>query len=325
MRTKPWQVIANAYLLTVLGAACGRDPAQVETVAANNAPALPLSFREADRATQDELPVNQIESILGAEGSLSEGILQISLARSDIGVVAGPRGVEFSPAFSIHGDVWFQPSADGRALLNGDMALLPEEINPFLAALLQHGLTVQAYHQHMPMLEPQVWFVHFRGFGAPEDLANRLRAALDVTALPLPQQAPAEPTTPLDPDRLANILGGEAEVGDEGVVTVTVPRDNVELLGGLRVSPRAGISTQVEFKPLPEGGAAVVPDFSMRADAINPVLAHMLGDLDWFQGCLYNQETDEHPQLYFDHMLKVGDPYALATQIREGLDQTAAK
>jgi hypothetical protein len=42
----------------------------------------------------------------------------------------------------------------------------------------------------------------------------------------------------------------------------------------------------------------------------------------WFQGCLYNQETNEHPQLYFDHMLKVGNAYQLAHEIRRGLDLT---
>jgi len=38
-------------------------------------------------------------------------------------------------------------------------------------------------------------------------------------------------------------------------------------------------------------------------------------------GCLYNQETDEHPQLYFSHEFKTGDPYALAAEIRKGLDR----
>ena len=39
-------------------------------------------------------------------------------------------------------------------------------------------------------------------------------------------------------------------------------------------------------------------------------------------GCLYNQETDERPQLYFSHQWKVGDPYELAKEIRNGLDLT---
>lgn len=44
----------------------------------------------------------------------------------------------------------------------------------------------------------------------------------------------------------------------------------------------------------------------------------------WFQGCLYNQETNECPQLYFAHMLKVDDAEALAQEIRRGLDLTDA-
>ena len=51
----------------------------------------------------------------------------------------------------------------------------------------------------------------------------------------------------------------------------------------------------------------------------------MLVDLGWFQGCLYNQETAEHPQLFFDHMLKVGDAYTLAREIRQGLDLTQSE
>jgi hypothetical protein len=48
-----------------------------------------------------------------------------------------------------------------------------------------------------------------------------------------------------------------------------------------------------------------------------PVTA-LMRRLGWLDGCLYNQETDEKPQLYFSHMLKVGDPYDLAAEIRAG-------
>jgi hypothetical protein len=47
-------------------------------------------------------------------------------------------------------------------------------------------------------------------------------------------------------------------------------------------------------------------------------------DQGWHVGCLYNQETGERPQLYFSHMLKTGDPYALAAEIRRGIDLTNA-
>jgi hypothetical protein len=55
---------------------------------------------------------------------------------------------------------------------------------------------------------------------------------------------------------------------------------------------------------------------------MSTVIELMLNHLDWYQGCLYNQETNEHPQLYFDHMVKVGNAYQLAAEIRRALDLT---
>ncbi len=277
---------------------------------------------ESDHEHESELPVAQIQDIIGIEGTVSSGVLEISVGRKDIGPVTGPLGVTLDAAFEVHGDLYFQPLGRGKALLNGDLAVLPEEANPFIAALLQQGLTFQAFHQHLIEMNPQVWFIHFRGVGDPLSLARAIRAALGVTKTPLPQPSPANPTTPLDAGRLAKILHGDAEVGEEGVVTVSINRKHGVRLGGVYAKPETGISTSVEFKPLGSNAqVAAVPDFSMTGEEVVPVVQRMQG-LGWFQGCLYNQETDEHPQLYFDHMLKVGDAYALAAEIRSGLDLT---
>jgi hypothetical protein len=269
------------------------------------------------------LPVKQIESIVGIDGTVSpSGVLEISVGRSDIGDVAGPLGVVFDSAFEVSGDLFFQNVGGGKALLNGDLALLPEEANPFIAALIQQGLVFQAFHQHLIEMNPQIWFVHFRGVGDPIALATAVRAAIGVTKTPLPQTSPANPTSPLDADKLGKILHGDAQIGEEGVVTVSVSRTHGVSLGGVHARPEAGISTTVEFKPLDSASnAAVVPDFSMTSDEVMPVVKLMVAQ-GWFQGCLYNQETDEQPQLYFDHMLKTGDAYALAAEIRKGLDLT---
>jgi hypothetical protein len=249
-------------------------------------------------------------------------VLEIAVGRSDIGNVAGPLGVDFDAAFEVHGDLYFQAVDEHQALLNGDMALLPEETNPFIAALIQQGLIFQAFHQHLIEMNPQIWFVHFRAVGDPLALATAIRAAIAVTKTPLPQSSPANPTTPLDAEKLGKILHGDAQVGEEGVVTVSVSRKHGVKLGGVHARPETGISTSIEFKPLgSDAMAAVVPDFSMTAHEIMPVVKLMVAQ-GWFQGCLYNQETDERPQLYFDHMLKTGDAYALAKEIRNGLDLT---
>lgn len=271
------------------------------------------------------LPVAQIEDTIGAHGEVTNGVLHIGIHRSDVQNVKGPMDVTFSGSFQIDGDLFFQPLPDGRVLMNSDVALLPSEVDPFISTLLNNGLVFEAFHQHIIDVSPPIWFVHFRGIGDPTTVARGTRAALDVTATPLPQSAPSSTSTPLDAQRLARILHGHASVGEDGVVTVVVDRRQGVMLGGVAAHPETNVSTNIEFKPLGGDEAAAVPDFSMTSAEVDPVVKHMLNDLGWLQGCLYNQETDEHPQLFFAHMLKRGDAYQLAKEIRSGLDLTGAE
>jgi hypothetical protein len=180
-------------------------------------------------------------------------------------------------------------------------------------------------HQHYFDLRPMFWFIHMRGVGDPIGLARAMHNVLSVTSTPFPQAPPANPTTPFDVTRLERILHGTASVGDSGVVTVDIDRTDEIVVDDVLVNPGANISTNVQFEPLDSTGssAAAAPDFSMKTSEIMPVTQVMRGQ-GWQDHCLYNQETGEHPQLYFSHMLKTGDPYVLATEIRKGIDRTAA-
>lgn len=284
------------------------------------------AVKTAGGAVQEQhgaLPAEQMQAILHAQGTVSEGVLSIDIDRDDIGEVHGPLNVMLTPAFELNGTLTFQPLGQ-RAFFNGDLALKPAECNTFIDAIIADGLVLQAFHQHYIETIPAVWFIHWRGQGAPLQLARAVKNVLDVTSTPFPQQPPTQPKTPLDPDRLASILHGSAEVGAEGVVTVTIDRTDRIVIDGVHVSPQANIFTEVQFKPLSSGShAAVGPDFSMTSAEVMPVITVMRRQ-GWFQGCLYNQETDEHPQLYFDHMLKTGDAYTLAREIRRGLNHTAS-
>jgi Domain of Unknown Function (DUF1259) len=284
---------------------------------------LPDAARAASSTGGRRLPVKAIERIVQIPGTVSSGVLDITVSRDDIGHVHGPEGVIFLPDFEIHGDLYFQPLPGGRALLNGDLALKPDELERFIDALLAHGLVFQAFHQHLPDLSPMVWFMHFRGVGDPLALARAVHAAIATTATPLPQHPPANPSTPLDVKRLERILHGSATVGADGVVSATVPRTDHVTLGGVHCSPETGISTTIEFKPTGGSNADVVPDFSMKSSEVQPVM-HVMRSMGWFVGCLYNQETDEQPQLYFSHQLKSGNAYQLAHEVRRGLDRTAS-
>ncbi len=283
--------------------------------------------RAADLSDQStapsQLPLVEIQQIVQAKGTVENGVLDLEISRDDIGEVKGPVGVTFDSDFEINGDLFFQPLSDNKGFLNGDLPLKEEEVNPFISQLLSHDLVFQAFHQHTPM-HPQVWFVHFRGAGDPLQLARSIKAALNVTSVPFPQQPPDHPHSSIDPAKIKEILHADSvSVGREGVITAWIYRKDTIVIDGVTVNPQTNISTNVQFKPLDSGTqAAVVPDFSMTAEETVPVITLMLNESGWFQGCLYNQETHEEPQLYFDHMVKTGDAYNLAKEIRRGLDLT---
>lgn len=280
------------------------------------------SSRPTTRATQHAaLPVKGIERTLQADGEMSHGVLAIDINRSDVTAVGGDTHSPFVTGFQLQHEIYFQSLGPHRAIVNGDLSLKPSEIQPAIDAMLARGLRIQAEHQHLYDVVPMMWFVHFRGVGTPMSLARKVEAAIRTTSTPQPQSSPAHPTTPLPSKRLAKILGGDATVGDNGVVTVDVDRRNKVTLGGVRIRPGLNIATSVQFEPQAGGGSVAVADIAMTAGEINPVLRLLRRD-QWESGCLYNQETAEHPQLYFDHFFKTGGPIALARQIRRALDRT---
>src|SRR5215212_410642 len=272
-------------------------------------------------ASGGTLPVEQIEAIMQAEGTVMDTVLSIEIEREDL-FVTGPEGIPFKPAWEIKHEFHFQPIGDNQALLNGDMALLAEELNPVIDQILANGLVFQAEHQHFFDLSPQVWFIHFRGINAPLQLAKAAAALVSVTTTPLPQHLPDNPTTPLNANALATILGGTAEIGSEGVVTVSIPRADTIVLAGVPLKPEAGAQVTVAFEPLEGGGsqyAAVAPDPGMTASEVNPTIG-VLRKEGFAVHCLYNQETDEQPQLYFSHALAVGNAEDLARKVRKAIN-----
>ena len=150
------------------------------------------------RHRRGSLPVDAIKQILGARGSVSAGVLSVSLDRTDIGPVKGPLGVTFPPAFEISGDLTFQPLGADVTFFNGGLALKPRELNPVIDAIQSGGLVFSSDAQHYFDLDPMVWFIHLRGIGRPHTLAKASRRVLAATATPLPQKPPSNPATPLD-------------------------------------------------------------------------------------------------------------------------------
>lgn len=286
------------------------------------------AFAFAAEASQSEFPgsfAGEIHQILGAKPSMTHGLLHVGIDRKDIQNVE-LRGTPITPAFQINGDLFFQMLPDGHtALMNGDFALKPSELNPFIHQLIAHQIIFQAEHQHLFNYEPMVWFVHFRAKGDPVQIARGFKAALDTTSTPFPQSQPKNAKSPLPAEAMGKILGAKPTIKDGGVVSFSVPRAEHIRLGGEAANPYLNIAAPIAFQPLGDSGkAAAVPDFAMLAAEVNTVVGVMQSQ-GWEIGCLYNQETDEHPQLYFSHQFKTGDALELAREIRKGLDHTNSK
>ena len=276
------------------------------------------------------LPTDRIGAILQAPAEEDKGIVTVGIGRGDIRDAHVPYrlngeeiAVPFNAGFQLKGEFVFEGIGGGKAMMNADFCFLPEEVEPAIDAMLAAGLNVQSLHQHYMRLSPMMFFMHMRGTGDPLDLARAAHSVVAKTAAPLPQAKP-NPATPLDKEAIGKLIGAKAKVEDEGVVSLVVPRTDRIMLAGRPVDPALNVSSNMTFQKLDNGKVAAAPDIAMTTKEIAPVLKLMRGK-GWDVHCLYNQETGENPQLYFAHMLKVGDTEMLAREIREALDLTASK
>ncbi len=128
----------------------------------------------------------QIESTLGHRGKANGGIFQVSVPRAE---KIMDQGMAVPPSMGTATSLNFQPTGQGRAAITGDFVLLPNEVNPVLKALRDHGIEVTALHSHMLNDQPHLMFMHFWANDDANTLAQGLRAALDNIKSAGPEQA----------------------------------------------------------------------------------------------------------------------------------------
>lgn len=119
----------------------------------------------------------KVESILGWAGQHKGNLLQTSIPRSE---TITENGMDVSPSMGVANAINFQMVGE-KAATTGDFVLLASEVNPVVKALTEHRIAVTAIHNHMLTESPRLFFLHFWGVDAPEQLAKGLKAALDKT------------------------------------------------------------------------------------------------------------------------------------------------
>src|SRR5881392_892164 len=70
--------------------------------------------------------------------------------------------------------------SDENAVVDGDFAMLENELQSVLKSMRKGGINIVAIHHHMSEEQPKVLFLHYWGRGKAEDLARTLRVTLDA-------------------------------------------------------------------------------------------------------------------------------------------------
>jgi Domain of Unknown Function (DUF1259) len=123
------------------------------------------------------LDPKKIEAIIGAPGSMTDGVYKIVIGRKakmDNHEVGKEMGINTWAAFA---------GSDDKAIVDGDFAMLEGEVQNVLKVLRGAEINIVAIHNHMISETPRFVFLHYWGVGATTDLAKALKAALDTQGM----------------------------------------------------------------------------------------------------------------------------------------------
>lgn len=114
-----------------------------------------------------------IDDALGTRGQANAGMFKVVIGRTakmDCGCTVGKEmGLNTWAAFA---------GSDTNAIVDGDFAVLEDELQPVLRSLRSAGINIVAIHHHMTHESPRYLFLHYWGRGTTAELTRALKATL---------------------------------------------------------------------------------------------------------------------------------------------------
>lgn len=117
-----------------------------------------------------------LEAILGVKGTSKDGMFKVTIGRPATfhGIPVGKEmGINTWAAFG---------GTDSEAIVDGDFAMLADEMQAVLKTMRAGGINIVAIHQHMAHDQPHYLFMHYWGKGDAKELAKVIKKSLDVQA-----------------------------------------------------------------------------------------------------------------------------------------------
>jgi hypothetical protein len=121
---------------------------------------------------QNAISAADIEGILG-KGQTNNGMFKFVVGRK----AKMPCGCEATKEMGVNTWAAFA-GTDDNAVVDGDFAVLEDELQGVLKSLRKSGVNIVAIHHHMSGEEPRILFLHYWGRGKASDLAGAVKAAL---------------------------------------------------------------------------------------------------------------------------------------------------
>jgi rhodanese-related sulfurtransferase len=125
-------------------------------------------------SNENSISAAALEKILG-KGQAQNGMFKSVVGRK----TKMPCGCEATKDMGVNTWAAFA-GADDNAVVDGDFAVLEDELQPVLKSLRHDAINIVAIHHHMTHEEPRILFLHYWGRGAAKALAESVQHALLV-------------------------------------------------------------------------------------------------------------------------------------------------
>ena len=123
---------------------------------------------------QNSISAAALEAILG-KGQAKDGMFKAVFGRS----AKMPCGCDATKEMGVNTWAAFAGS-DDNAVVDGDFAVLEDELQSVLKALRNERINIVAIHHHMTHEQPRTLFLHYWGRGPAQKLAQSVKRALLV-------------------------------------------------------------------------------------------------------------------------------------------------
>jgi hypothetical protein len=261
------------------------------------------------------------EKAMGTEGKLKPGnaiTFQIPVIQK-----VSLDGTQLNGGSDRTDDFDFQ-KVGNKALMVGEIAVKENEVKKVSSMALQSGLQVTAIHNHLLRTSPHIMWIHISGYGDPVVISKKIRIITDyVNGKPPSKNEEEFQSGGIDTAKLDKIIGkkGSTEGGD---YNFDIDRSDKVSMNGIVLSSAMDVSSMIHFQPLGKGNAAVIGEFALEANEVEPVI-RTLTENGVEVTALHSHMLTEKPRLFYMHCWATGNAEELASIMRKALDETNSK